>query len=191
MVKTTHLLKMLVRGFASEFPGGSFTLQVLGDLETDALRTRLDRLEDPIGQIHPDLPSVAPLLYRGLAEAESGWLRLNEADADRFRRVLQALEGRGMVRSKSYIGAGVVTEFRISSPVFVLYLAERHGSQQGIELVIKQVEELERGRSLNGQLLAADTGVPIRVVQAVFERAEAEGLGRNSRTIGELRFTGR
>lgn len=180
----------LLRIAGASFPGSASLVQLQAELDTKELRRRIEGLEDPIGQVHPDVDDLGRTLYDEVASSGTTKVTLPGELYLRFSWALAALEAAGLVVGGHALGQRYQDGVRITDPTFLLYLARAFGDAPALEHLIAAVDQCVVGRWLDGSQLAQDMSLPLPVVNAVFRVYEAKGYGLVSKTIGESRYRG-
>lgn len=188
MINPTDVFCSLVRIAGASFPGSASLAQLQSEMDMAEFRARLERLEDPISALHPDVPDTAQILYRALEKLDGPTVHLEPEEYEQFARPLALLEAQGLIQSRGAIGSAHPRGIRLVDPVFILYAATLEGVE-GLAPVNEVVDESERGKWLDGHVLAKEHEVPLDVVRAIFRIYEARGLGMMSKETGPHRPT--
>jgi hypothetical protein len=175
----------LVRIAGSSFPGAASLAQLQSELDTKEVRRRITALEDPIGQLHPQVPALGALLYQEIATTGRSKIRLAEEAYRQFSRPLAVLEAAKLVTGGHALGRRYADGLVVTDPVFVVYLARAFGDSGALERLITAVDQCRTDQWLKGEELVEEHGLPQPVVNAVFRVYEARGYGITSKTIGE------
>lgn len=165
----------------------SFTawiVQLETDLTIDEILSRLEKLEDPIGSLHPDVPAVAKLLYSNLQQAESNSIVLEVADYEQYSRPLRILESQEHLVGKHELGKSFSKGLRVHSVDFMLYMCCVSGHTKNLDSCIEIVDRCSRGESLRSLEVVRQTSLPNAVVVAVFDLYVSMGLGNRSNENG-------
>jgi hypothetical protein len=88
----------IVKMAAASFPGAASFAQLLSDLESEEIRERLVKLEDPISNLHPDVKELSRLLYKAIKETDESHLEFKDEFYQRYSRALASLESEGLIR---------------------------------------------------------------------------------------------
>jgi len=174
----------LVRIAGASFAGSASLVQLQNEIDMAAVKRRLQSLEDPISQIHPDVPRLAERLYEAVRSGNVGLLEIPDEFYDEFARPLAALHSSGYLREGHALARRRPINIRMSDPTFLLYCATLSDDSPRVATVVEAVDSAETGRWLKGAELAQQYGVPLPVVDAVFEVYEVKGYGLTSKTIG-------
>src|SRR4051794_15036448 len=113
----------LARIVGSAVPFGSVAVQLSAELDSRQVQQRLQRLEDPISALHPDVRAASELIYASVGKSNSVKVVLADSDMQRFARAIALLEGRGLISGTHALGKRFVDGFWITSPEYVLYMA--------------------------------------------------------------------
>jgi len=90
------------------------------------------------------------------------------------------------IQGKSY-AAGI----RVSDPSYIMYLCALAEDSQKMASLIQEVDECPNGKWLNGKIIQKSLGLPLPVVQAVFDIYETKGYGLCSKEVGASQYMGK
>ena len=183
-------LSILIRVAGSATPLTAPLVQLQSELDSRVLERRVDRIEDPISTLHPDIRSLATQLYVALCDRRSSHVDLTDEQYSAAARPLALLEGAGYIRGAHGIGQRWVGGLTMS-PTFVLYLAALEESSVAMKAVLERVDTAPPGRWLDGDALAREFSVPVPAVRAVLELFAARGLGILSQEVGKTAYYAR
>jgi hypothetical protein len=181
----------LARVVGAAVPFGSVAVQISAELESREVQQRLQKIEDPISALHPDVRSVSKLIYERLRAANGSKIHLSESEQDEYARPLAVIEAEGLLDGTHAIGTHYSIGYWLRNPTYVLYMAALYEDAALMERLVERVDLAKRGNWLNGMELAAELGLPVRTVQAVLELYTRKGLGLMSREIGTVNYMAR
>lgn len=181
-----------IRIVGSAFPVSAALVQLQAEVDAAEFERRLAALEDPIGQVHPELSGLCKQIYAQLSSSvvTSPRIELNSEQYDEFRKPLAAIEASGFIKGSHGIGSGgrFVGGFHIVDPTFILYMQARFGETEPMEKLSAMLENTEAGDRLSGSSLANELEVPLPVVHAMFEAYESKGYGMCSQEVGASHY---
>lgn len=182
----------IVRIAGASFPGASSLVQLQAEIDSKALLERISKLEDPISSLHELVPEVSRLIYDGIKSSNSKELKFDDSFYEKYSQPLAILESQGFIKgnhaamSKSFAAGITVTD-----PSFIMYMCALAENKQKMESLIKIVDDCSKRNWLNGKQLQELLGLPLPVIQAVFEIYEAKGYGQCSKEIGSHKYMGK
>lgn len=178
----------LIRAVGSSFPGASSLVQLNSEIESRNVKERLDRLEDPISSLHPDVQDVSSKIYQAVKSSNSNAVDFDDAFYSSSRRPLAALEAYGAIRGEHALTKQFACGIRITSPAYMLYMAALFESSESMSKLISAVDTCKPGKWLNGDLIASELSLPSPLVRSVFEIYRDKGYGLLSGEIGSNRY---
>lgn len=181
-------LAALIRSVGSSFPGASSLVQLNSEIESSKVKERLDRLEDPISSLHPDVPEVSSEIYDAVKSSNSNGVDFDDEFYARSSRPLAALEAYGALRGEHAIGKRFACGVRVTSPAYMLYMAALFASSKSMSRLVETVDKCEPGSWIDGDSVASELGLPSPVVRAVFEIYRDKGYGLMSGEIGSNNY---
>ncbi len=171
-------------------PLTAWLVQLEDELAAAELERRVQALEDPLSDLHPDMREVASLIWEQVRESDSRVVELDPGAYKTFARCLAELESLGLIAGRHALGGRFVAGLRVRDPTFTVYMARLFGSGQGVDRVVQAVDSCSEGTWLDGRKLASDCDVPVQLVDAIFRLYEQRGYGIVSKTLGEVAYCG-
>ena len=160
-------------------------VQYHSELESNRINKRLHKLEDPIGQLHEDIPTLLKIIYNHIQKDNIDLkIILNEELYEKYSRALAVLESKNLIKGMNTLGRKFAHDFRLIDPIFVLYMCSLFEDTKKIEKLTKKLENCTRGDSINGNSLQKELDVPLGIIYSFFEIYESKGFGSFSREIG-------
>lgn len=181
----------LARVAGASFPVTSSLAQLQAELDSAATQNRLQRLEDPVAAIHPDVNEVTGKIYDAIKQAGRLPVSFNDEFYSRFGRVLALLEARGFIRGTHTFQKRFFTGIWVPDPNFVAYMCGLHENAGKMDRLLERIEQAPRGEWLNGVKIGEELRLPVPAVRAVFEIYSNNGLGSLSREVGTANYVGR
>ena len=181
----------IVRVAGTQFPFTSALVQFQAELDSDALLSRLQRLEDPISVLHQDVPAVSKVMYEAIARQNESSLDFDDDFYRTFSRSLAALHSASHIVLSRAMGRQIPVGLRVTDPSYILYLAARFADSDRMALLVNALDECSIGQSIDGHLLHGQLSLPIPVIRACFEIFEAKGFGSCSKSIGRVLYCGK
>ena len=119
----TSLIKMA----GASFPGTASFVQLLSDIESQEIRERLIKLEDPISSLHSDIPELSKLLYKAIIDTDESHLDLTEELYARYSRALASLESEGIIKGGHTLQKRYAAGIWITDPSYIIYMCVQFG----------------------------------------------------------------
>ena len=184
-------LLSIVRIAGASFPVASSLVQLNSEIESKALLQRVEKLEDPISHLHEQIPELSKRIYQEVKKTNSTSIEFVDSFYKEFSRPLAALESQKFIKGGHAIGRPFALGFRVVDPSYIMYMCALTEESQKMEALINKVDSCEVGKWINGVEIHESLGIPLPVVQAVFEIYETKGYGLCSKTIGESKYMGK
>lgn len=172
---------LLVRSAGASFPGASSLAHFQGELDMQAIDERLKRFEDPISQLHEDIPEISKRIYDAVKTADGNLLDLEMSTYSECKRSLAILESNGLIRGHHAIGERYACGISIPNTEYLLYLASHFEDATKMKQLLDAVESLSDGKSTRTNELAENHCIPCLVVNAVLQSFVDKGFGRMSK----------
>ena len=184
-------LLSIVRVAGASFPVASSLVQINSEIESKALLQRVAKLEDPISHLHEQVPELSKHIYQEVKKTNSTSIKFEDSFYKTFRRPLAALESQKFIKGGHAIGKQFAVGLRVVDPSYIMYMCALAEESKKMEALINKVDSCEGGKWINGVEIHNSLGIPLPVVQAVFEIYETKGYGLCSKTIGESKYMGK
>lgn len=178
----------VVRIAGVNFPGAASLVQLQAELGTNAMISRLEKLEDPISYLHEDVPTVAKIIYEQMKSSDSVNLDFSNEFYTEYSRPLAALESASLISKNGVLGSRIPVGINLIDPSFIMYMCNLAEDQSKMQEIVDIVDRCEVGLWLNGDELKESIGLPRCVIRAVFEIYESKGYGVVSKTIGSCKY---
>jgi len=185
---TMNWLLSTARIAGASFPGASSLVQLNAEIESRAVQSRLENLEDPISSLHPDVPEVSRRIYAALKQSNHTGLDFDPEFYASYSRPLAAMEAAGLITGKHTLDGRFACGMRVSSASYIMYLCALFESRKSMEGLLKLVDGCANGKWLDGELIAKQLELPVPVVAAVFDIFVSKGYGLRSRENGATRY---
>ncbi len=182
-------LLSIVRIAGASFPGASSLVQFHAEIDSKALLQRVSRLEDPISFLHNLVPELSKHIYEAIKSTNSSKVEFNDSLYDKYSRPLSVLESKGFIKISYALDNEVIISFRVIDPSFIMYLCAIVESREKMESLLIEVENCPKGKWLIGNKIQDSLGLPLPVIQAVFDIYKAKGYGLSSKEIGAPKYT--
>jgi hypothetical protein len=176
----------ILRIAGASFPVASSLVQLQAEFDSKTIRERISKLEDPISNLHPDIPELSRELYRKMKYNNSVSLKFNDSFYKRYSKALASLESIGSLKGLHAIGMKYQEGIYLSDPSFIMYLCTLEEDSSKMEDLIRIVNEYEIGEWLDGNRIEID--LPQPVIKAVFDIFEAKGFGNCSKEVGTCMY---
>lgn len=163
-------------------------VQLASDCENDQMKNDIDKLLDPITNLHPDIKSLSEELYKQLMEVDEKMLLMNDDFFHRYLRPLSLLEAQGAIKFRKNVNKSVPQGLFLIDPGFVLYLCRLFADAKAMQALFNKIESCKKGDWLYRNKLKEDTGLPSVVIEQVFSLYEAKGYGLLSGPVGQVRY---
>jgi len=85
-------------------------------LDTEEIKLRLQKFEDPISAIHEKVPQVSKIIYYELKSADCVTLSFPDDFYINYSRVLAALEKRWLIKLNGILGTRIPYDLKIVDP---------------------------------------------------------------------------
>jgi hypothetical protein len=178
----------IIRVAGASFPGASSLVQLQAEIDSKVLDDRISKLEDPISNLHSDVPDLSRNIYRNLKTYNSAYLDFDEDFHKKYSRALAELESKCYIRRSDAIGKNCAPKIRILNPLYIMYLCKLEEDSKKMESLIKLVDECKAGESLDGNNIQMSIDLPLPVIKAAFEIYESKGYGLCSKTVGSCKY---
>ncbi|HYW35878.1 MAG TPA: hypothetical protein VE868_10760 [Balneolaceae bacterium] len=186
MNKNYDWLITLIKIVGSGMPGSAPFLQALSEVESKEIKERLSKLEDPISNLHPDIPALAQLIYDKLKLENSTGLEFNDKFYQEYSKSLAVLEANNYIKQKKTLGQRYPSGIYVADPFFIMYLCSIAEDEKKMDSLIELVENCEFGKWLDGKKIQLD--LPLPVIRAVFKIYESKGYGICSNETGTCKY---
>ena len=90
----------LIRIAGVSFPVASSLVQLNSEIESGHIRSRLEKLEDPISSLHPDIQIVSKKIYEAIRIKKTSILDFEEEFYTKHSRPLATLEANGLIDAR-------------------------------------------------------------------------------------------
>ena len=87
----------LIRVAGSSFPVASSLVQLQSEIDSQDFEIRLRELEDPISNLHEDIPRLSEILYSKVKTENDKHIELSNEDYKKFARSLAVVEAEGLI----------------------------------------------------------------------------------------------
>jgi len=191
MERSIDWLMSIVRIAGASFAGASSLVQFQAEIDSKALLQRVSKLEDPISNLHELVPEVSKHIYDEIRSTDSNRVEFDESFYEKYSRPLVALESQGFIKGSHDLIKSFVAGLRVTDPSFIMYLCALAEDKYKMEALIKSVDDCPKGEWLNGKTIQESLGLPLPVVQAVFNIYEEKGYGLCSKEIGASQYMGK
>jgi hypothetical protein len=181
----------IVRVAGTAFPVTSALVQLQSELDSDALLTRVKKLEDPISFLHEDIPAVSKLIYESLKSTNSASLNFEDDVYVQFSRSFAALDANRHIKALHRLGRQLPIGIDVVDPSYLMYLCALFEVPDKMEKMIKIVDECKVGEWLDGRAVHNDLQLPLPVVKACFDIYDAKGYGLCSRETDRVTYCGK
>ena len=181
----------IIRIAGASFPVASSLVQLQAELDSKEISSRISKLEDPVSNLHEDVPELSGEIYQRLKSENADSLSFNDEFYKKYSRSLAALESQGYIKGYHALGKGRYAEgLRVIDPSYIIYMCALEESEEKMECLIQQIDNCEEGKWLDGNALQKSIELPLPVVNAVFEIYESKGYGLRSKEIGSSLYLG-
>lgn len=180
-----------VRIAGASFPGASSLVQLQAELDYIKMEERITKLTDPISYLHDDIQEISKIIYLKLKELDSQTLDFDEQFYEKYSRALASLESQNYIKGQHIIGKQFKFGISLIDPSFIMYMCVLAEDNNKMESLTKAVDSCEVGKSLKGELLKSELGLPIEVIRAIFEIYSSKGYGLVSKEVGSAVYIGK
>ena len=181
----------LIRIAGASFPVASSLVQLNSEIESGHIRSRLEKLEDPISSLHPDIQIVSKKIYEAIKIKNSSSLDFEEEFYTNHSRPLATLEANGLVAGQHARGKRFACGLVVTDPSYIMYQCALFESEKSMSELFKTVDQCEAGKWLDGGTISSSLNVSLPVVNAVFDIFVNKGYGLKSREIGSSKYMGK
>ena len=179
----------IVRVAGASFPVASSLVQLSSEIDSKSLKERVCKLEDPISNIHNDVPALSRQIYKELKDANSAKLYFDEAFYKQYSRALAALESHGYIKCGHALGKSFAAGISLADPSYIMYLCAIDKDEEKMDFLVNAVDSCEIGQWLDGSKMNID--LPTPVIKAVFDIYESKGYGVCSKEVGTCKYMGK
>ncbi|MDH3997787.1 MAG: hypothetical protein OET90_03005 [Desulfuromonadales bacterium] len=180
----------IIRIAGASFPMASSLVQIQAEVDSNALNERIARLEDPVSNLHEDIPELSRAIYKAMCASNSIDLDFDDDFYVRYGRPLAILEARDYIEADHALLNPYVGGIFITDPSYIMYLCALEEDLDKMEKLISIVDSCGIGNMLDGHEVQAETELPLPVIDSVFEIFESKGYGECSETIGCSQYLG-
>ena len=180
----------IVRIAGVNFPVAASLVQLQAEIDSSSMVARIEKLEDPVSNLHEDVKSISKIIYIKLRATEFIHLELESSDYNNFSRAIAALNAAGYIHTHNAAGSSIPIGISLSDPSYIMYLCKLFEESHKLEELIGLVDGCMAGEWLDGTSIAGSIGLPVCVVDAVFRIYEAKGFGCVSPEVGDCRYLG-
>jgi hypothetical protein len=183
-------LLSIVRIAGVSFPGAASLVQLQAEVDMKALSDRVSRLEDPISNLHDDIPLMSRKIYEQIRLEDKATLEFEDAFYESYSRPLAALESQGCIEGHHTIGHRYTAGITLIDPSYIMYMCALAEDGEKMESLIRIVDKCEIGKWLDGKEIRKSVDLPLPVIKAVFEIFESKGIGFCSDELGACQYMG-
>ena len=179
----------IIRIAGVNFPGAASLVQLQTEIDSVEVKSRLQKLEDPISFIHEKVPEISKVIYGELKSNDSVNLQFPDDFYLKYSQALAGLEKKRFIKLKGVAGSRIPHGLKIVDPSYIMYMCFLAEDTKKIQKIMDMVEQCKYGESLNGDNLKIKFDLPVNVIRAVFEIYAEKGLGVVSKTIGKCIYS--
>jgi len=181
----------IVRIAGASFPVASSLVQLQSEIDSKALNKRVAKLEDPVSNIHMDIPKLARIIYKELKNKDGIKISFDESFFKKYGRPLAMLEAHGYIEGEGTINSIYNTHILLNDPTFIMYLCALEEEVSTMETLVDTVDNCPIGNHLKSNELKKKYKLPTPVITAVFEIFESKGYGICAKGLGGATYTGK
>lgn len=170
----------------ASFPVGSSIVQFLSEVESQKVKERLKKLEDPISNLHSDIPQASELIYKKLKAENSVSLKFDNDFFQKYSKPLAILDAKNYIKENRTIGNKYPSGIQVSDPTYIMYLCRIAEDDEKMQSLNQLMKDCKMGEWIDGKKI--DIDVPEPVIRAVFEIYESKGYGVCSKEVGTCRY---
>lgn len=176
----------IVRIAGTAFPVASSLVQLHAEIDSKALLARVVKLEDPVSNLHEDVPELSRQIFQKMKSENSSKLYFSEEFHNTYSRALAVLKSHGYIEG----GNNFVLGIRLIDPSYVMYMCALEEDGEKMKALFQVIESCKIREWLDGKDIKSSIGLPLPVIQAAFDIYESQGYGRCSKIIGLTRYLG-
>jgi hypothetical protein len=176
----------IIRIAGASFPVASSFVQLQAEIASEALITRVAKLE-----VHDDVPELSREIYHKLKAENSAKLYFEEKFYIKYSRALAALEAHGYIKGGHAPGKDYAVEIRLVDPSYIMYLCALEEDNDKMESLIQVVDNCKVGEWLDGNSIQRSIDLPLPAIEAVFDIYESKGYGLCLEEIGSTKYMGK
>jgi hypothetical protein len=181
----------IIRIAGASFPVASSFVQLQSEIDSNAMKERINKLSDPISYLHDDVQELSKLIYSELKISDSRNLHFDETIYKKYSRALAVLESNKYIKGYHTNDKSYAADIYLPDPTYIMYLCALAEDSETMEKLVSVVDSCEIGKWLNGKEIKTEIGLPLEVIKAVFEIYESRGYGLCSKTVGAARYMGK
>lgn len=174
----------IARIAGTSFPLSASLVQLQAELDSDAIKKRLDKIDDPLSALHPEVREVSRHIYAAIRERGSEPVAFTPEFYSRYQRVLALLDNHGCIRGTPTFAGPYYAGMWIGAPSYMLYMCALAEDSKKMDALLERVDTAPVRQWIHGKALAEELALPLPVVDAVFKLYADRGLGICSREIG-------
>ncbi len=166
-------------------------VQLQSEIGSNALSTRIEKLEDPISFLHDDVPTLSKLIYSKVKSEDDSIISFSDDFYSQYSRALAALESQGFIQGLHEIGTQYAAGIYLKDPSFIMYLCAVAENKDKMKNLINIVNTCEIGTWLDGTIIKSEIDLPLPVIKAVFDIYVSKGFGICSKEKGSTLYMGK
>ena len=179
-----------IRIAGAAFPLASSLVQLQAETDSQEFARRLEKLEDPISNLHSDIRPLSQKFYHHIKKQDSLRVKLDKDDYSKYSRALAVLESKSYIKGSHAIGMNFVNGLRITDPTYLLYMCALFDDSEAMNEIQSRVDSCNDGQHIEGKNLRAEFNIPLPVIDALFQVYESKGYGLCSKEIGSVLYIG-
>ncbi|NLF97536.1 MAG: hypothetical protein GX569_12410 [Candidatus Riflebacteria bacterium] len=163
-------------------------VQLASDCESDQMKKDIDKLLDPITNLHPDIKSLSEELYNQLVEVDEKLLLMNDDFFHKYLRPLSLLEAEGAIKFRRNMNKSIPQGLFLIDTGFVLYLCRLFADNKAMQALFDKIENCKSGEWLCRDKLKEELNLPSFVIEQVFSLYANKGYGLLSGPVDRVRY---
>jgi hypothetical protein len=183
---------LAIRVIGASFGGTASLLRAQDEIAAKQMKERIERLEDPISNLHEDARKVSKEIFDKMVELDSEVLEFDEEFYAKNNRVLAIFDSKGLLKGKGVLSKRYYTHIILTDPVYILYLCNLFADTNSMKKLYETVDSCQPGDALLSRKLQEELDLPLPSIEAMFKIFEAKGLGLVSEFTGGItRYMGK
>src|SRR3989338_322359 len=174
----------MVRIVGSSFPVASSFVQLQAEINEKQINDRIQKLEDPISSLHPDIQAISKSIFYKICETNSDHIKFENEFYSQNSRVLAVLKKNNLIKGVYEHGRTLPLALHINNPFYIIYLCKLYADQDTMERLFKTVDSCHKGNSLYTNEVKKVVDLPVPVIKSFFKIFEAKGYGKYEAGIG-------
>lgn len=163
-------------------------VQLASDYESDQIKKDVNKLLDPITNLHPDIKPLSEELYKKLVEIDEKLLLMDDDFFHKYLRPLSILEAQGAIKFRRDVNKSIPQGLFLIDTGFVLYICRLFADNKAMQALFDKIESCNKGEWLCSDKLKEELNLPSFVIEKIFSMYADKSYGLLSEPVGRVRY---